>query len=159
MASLDSLRSPAKAPARRLRLVAPVAAEVDIQAALCDALKTLLLPGPEWTSLPIGQVKLTGQQAARLARIGTAVGWPDVILLHDGKIMGLELKREGGQLSRTRLVRVRTRSGDIRHKIVEGQTDVFPRLVANGMRIACVSSVPEALRQLEMWGVPLRRWR
>jgi hypothetical protein len=133
MASLDSLRSPAKAPARRLRLVAPVAAEVDI--------------------------KLTGQQAARLARIGTAVGWPDVILLHDGKIMGLELKREGGQLSRTRLVRVRTRSGDIRHKIVEGQTDVFPRLVANGMRIACVSSVPEALRQLEMWGVPLRRWR
>jgi hypothetical protein len=149
MAGLDPQRKPP-----RLRLIAPVVAEVDLQAALCDALDKLLLPGVMWTSLPIGHVKLTGQQAARLARIGTHTGWPDVILLHAGTVFGLELKRVGGQLSRTRMVR--TRSGG--HRLVEGQCDTFPRLMAAGMRIACVSSVTEALTALSTWGVPLRRF-
>ena len=144
----------AKAPAR-LRLIAPVAAEVDTHAAIADALDTLLLPGTMWTTLPIGHVQLNGQQAARLARIGTHRGWFDILLIHAGSPYGLEIKREGAPLSRDRLVA--TRGGG--RRVVAGQSTVFPLLLAAGCRIACVSSVEAALAALAEWGIPLRRWR
>jgi hypothetical protein len=77
-----------------------------------------------------------------------------VLLVHDAKIYGLEVKRPGGELSRTRTVR--TRNGAPRELL--GQRDVFPRLVAAGMTIAVVYSVEQALHQLFQWQIPLR-WK
>jgi hypothetical protein len=49
---------------------------------------------------------------------------------------------------------VRTRSGASR--VLDGQVDVFPRLVAAGMLIAVCRSVDEVLAALATWQVPLR---
>jgi hypothetical protein len=137
---------------RPFRLVAPVAPEDDLHAAVAQALDVLLMPPAEWTTFPAGHVELTGQAAAKLARLGLKRNWPDVLVLH-GLLHGIELKRTGGSLSRTRTVR--TRRGRLR--VVEGQRDVFPRLEAAGMRLAVCDSVDTVIRQLEAWNIPLRR--
>lgn len=62
------------------------------------------------------------QEAVAQARMGLKRSWPDVLVLH-GVLHGIELKRPGGKLSRTRAVR--TRRGGLR--IVEGQRDAFLR--------------------------------
>ncbi len=57
---------------RPFRLVAPVAPETDLQEAVAQALDLLLLPPAEWCAYPAGYIKLTGQQAAKLARMSVA---------------------------------------------------------------------------------------
>lgn len=136
---------------RPFRLKAPVPPEIDLHEAVAQALSVLILPPAEWTTFPAGHVKLTGQAASKLARLGLKRNWPDVLVLH-GAIFGIELKRPGGSLSRTRTVR--TRRGGAR--IVEGQREAFPRLERAGMRLAVCESVPEVLATLRKWGVPLR---
>jgi hypothetical protein len=142
------------APAFRLTPV-PVP-ERDIQHACADALDRLLLPPAVWFSAAIGATKLTPQQAAALARAGVKRGWPDLYVItpivHGSRIIGVELKRRTGRLSKTRIVR--TKSGAPR--ILEGQEDVFLRLQAAGMIIEIARSVPEMLDALKRWDVPLR---
>lgn len=137
-----------------LRLAAPIPAEADIQASVAKALDTLLLPPAQWTTFPAGHVQLPKAAAARLARVGLKRGWPDVLVLHDGTLHGIELKRPGGRLSKTRTIR--TKRGALR--VLDGQQDTFPRLEAAGMKIAVCSTVEAVLRALEGWGVPLRRY-
>ncbi len=138
--------------ARPFRLVAPVPLETDLHASVADALDKLLLPPAMWTTLAAGHIQLTGQQAAKLHRLGLKRSWPDLLVLH-GSLYGIELKRPGGKLSRTRTVR--TRRGPLR--IVEGQRDAFPKLESAGMRIATCDSVASVLAQLREWGIPMRR--
>ena len=79
-------------------------------------------------------------------------GWPDFLVLYDW-LYGIELKRHGAQLSKTRIVR--TRRGSPRTLV--GQADVFPQLRTAGMRdIAVCYSVEEAIAALERWHIPLR---
>jgi hypothetical protein len=109
-----------------------------------------------WFALPIGHVKLTPAQAARLARIGVKRGLPDLLVIHQG-VYGIELKREGGRLSATRTIVVRDRRGNLRERVLDGQREVFPRLLAAGFQaIGVARSVDEALDQLAAWKVPLR---
>jgi len=136
---------------RPFRLTEPVVPEDDLHAAVAQALDLLLLPPAMWTTFPAGLVELPGQAAAKLARLGLKRNWPDILVLH-GALHGIELKRVGGQLSRTRTVR--TRRGSLR--MVEGQADVHPRLEAAGMKIAVCRSVDEVLAALAAWGVPMR---
>jgi hypothetical protein len=112
-----------------------------------------------WWTNPIGHVQLSGAQMARLARIGTKAGLPDIWLLspsvasREGWLYGIEIKAKGGRLSQTRIAK--TRHGALR--IVEGQTDVFPRLLAAGAReIAVVTSVDGMLEALRRWQIPMR---
>jgi hypothetical protein len=133
------------------RLTAPVAPEDELHASVAGMLDRLLLPPAEWTTFPAGSVPLPKQFAAKLARLGLKRGWPDILVLHHA-LYGIELKRRGGRLSKTRLVR--TRSGALRELL--GQETVFPRLEGAGMAIA-VCSTPEAvLAALRGWGVPVR---
>ncbi len=136
---------------RPFRLTAPIAPETELQEAVADALDLLLMRPATWCAYPAGHIQLSGQAATKLARMGLKRGWPDVLVLH-GVLHGIELKRRGGTLSRTRTVR--TRRGSLR--IVEGQRDVFPRLEAAGMRLAVCDSVDAVLGALAAWGVPLR---
>lgn len=136
---------------RPFRLMASIVPETDLHESVANALDLLLLPPATWTTFPAGCVELTGQAAAKLARLGLKRGWPDVLVLH-GALHGIELKRVDGTLSRTRTVR--TRRGSLR--IVEGQRDTFPRLEAAGMKIAVCRSVDAVLVQLAAWNIPLR---
>jgi hypothetical protein len=139
-----------KAP--RFKLTAPEPLEVDIHQACAEALDKLLLPPAVWACYPAGATQLTAQQVARYSRLGLKRGWPDLIIIFDGRIFGLELKRKGGRLSKTRVSR--TRRGSPR--ILDGQKDVFKRLAAAGMTIAVAHSVDEMLAQLARWDIPLR---
>lgn len=135
------------------RLTPFVPPEDELHVSVADALDRLLLPPAEWASYPAGHIALSGQQAAKLARIGLKRNWPDVLVLH-GALYGIELKRPGGRLSKTRTVR--TRRGSLR--VVEGQRETFPRLEAAGMKLAICETIDAVLAQLSTWGIPLRGW-
>jgi hypothetical protein len=141
-----AIRTPAK-----FRLTAPVVPEQDLHESVADALDKLLLGPAEWTCFPAGSVPLPPQFAAKLARMGLKRGWPDVLVL-SGRLYGIELKRRGGRLSRTKLVR--GRSGILREML--GQDVMFPRLEHAGMTIGVCHSVDEVLAFLASAGVPLR---
>jgi hypothetical protein len=141
-----TIRTPA-----RFRLTAPIVPEQDLHESVADALDKLLLPPAEWTCFPAGSVPLPPRFAAKLARMGLKRGWPDVLVLHR-QLYGIELKRRGGKLSRTRIVR--TRRGGLRE--LAGQQDVFPRLEAAGMTIAVCDSLAGVLAFLAACKVPLR---
>ena len=66
----------------------------------------------------------------------------------------VELKRQGGRLSKTRIVR--TRRGAPR--VLVGQEETFPALIASGgfRAIAIAHSVDELLAQCVAWRIPLR---
>jgi hypothetical protein len=131
-----------------------VVPEQDLHEAFAEALTRILLPPAEWAHYPAGSVPLPPEYAAKLYRMGLKPAWPDFLFVHAG-IYGIEMKRVGGVLSKTRMVK--TRSG--RPRMVEGQSDVFPRLLAAGFTaIEVCSSVEAGLRQLAAWDVPLRRW-
>jgi hypothetical protein len=139
-------------PARRRRLkLTNVVPEDDLHADVADTLDWHVLAPAEWTTFPAGSVPLPPQFAAKLARLGLKRGWPDILVLH-GRIYGIELKRHGAGLSKTRLVR--TRRGALRELL--GQEDVFPRLERAGMPIAVCRSAAEVLAALRAWNVPLR---
>jgi hypothetical protein len=61
----------------------------------------LLGPPAQWTTFPAGHVELSERAAAKRARLGLKRGWPDILVLH-GTLYGIELKRAGEPLSRTR---------------------------------------------------------
>ena len=126
-------------------------AERDIQATVRRGLDVLLLPPAVWFAMPVGHIKLTRAQAARLSEIGLKRGLPDIFVLHQ-RLYGVELKRPGGQLSRTRIVR--TRRGGLRE--LAGQRETFPVLEAAGLTIAVCDSLPAVLAFLASVGVPLR---
>jgi hypothetical protein len=99
-----------------------------------------------------GHGLLAPQAAARLARLGMQSGWPDVLVVHNGQLFGVELKTRTGRLSKSRVVR--TRSGGARH--VTGQVEMLADLERAGVRTAVARSVDEVLAQLREWGIPLR---
>lgn len=118
---------------------------------IAELLDRVLLPPAMWTTFPAGHIKLPIQAAAKLARLGLKRSWPDILVLH-GVLHGIELKAAGGALSRTRIVK--SKAGAIR--VVEGQTVVFPRLRAAGMKIAVCETIDDVLASLWVWGVPMR---
>src|SRR4029077_6543167 len=145
---------PAAAP---FRLVPPEPLERDIHERCAEVLNALLeVPPAFWFSYPAGGAQLTPAQAARFSRIGLKRGLPDIWILYGGGVWCIELKRHGGQLSKTKVVR--TRRGSPR--VLDGQEDVFPRLITAGVRrIAICHSPEEMLAALNRWGIPLRGWR
>jgi hypothetical protein len=137
------------------RLVAPEPFEVDLQETCAAALDRLLLPPAMWFAYPAGVIQLSGHQMARLMRHGLKRGLPDIWIFYRA-VYCIELKRRGGSLSKTRVGR--TSRGAPR--VLEGQEEVFPRLIGTGAveAIAVCTSVDEVLAQLARWQIPLRRF-
>lgn len=137
-------------------LVAPEPLERDIHERCAEVLDRLLLPPAMWFTYPAGATQLTPAQFARHSRIGLKRGLPDIWILHKG-VWLIELKRRGGALSKTKIVR--TRRGSPR--FLDGQAEVFPRLVATGAvrDIAICHSVDEMLGTLAAWQIPMRNYR
>jgi hypothetical protein len=137
----------------RFKLTAPEPYELDIHKACGQALDKLLLPPALWCCYPAGAAQLSPQQFARFAEVGLKRGFPDLFIFYHGT-WGLEVKRRGGQLSKTRIGR--TRRGAPR--ILVGQEEMFPLLIASGgfAAIGIIHSVDEMLEQVGVWGIPLR---
>ncbi len=150
-----AIGSAGKAKARPFRLNAPVVPEDSLHEATAKALDLLLLAPAMWTTFPAGNIPLPPQWAAKLYRMGLKRGWPDILVVHESRIIGVELKRIGGVLSKTRTVR--TKAGGLR--ILDGQVDVFGRLRGAGMLIVVCETVDAVLSALAGLDVPLRRFR
>jgi hypothetical protein len=89
---------------RQRGTVAPPPLEFALHCAVADTLKRWARPNWVWTHLPFGEHRevITG---ARLKRMGTQPGWPDLILITPNTPMicqrphFLELKRLGAKLT------------------------------------------------------------
>jgi hypothetical protein len=143
---------PVKKPAKPFRLRNRQPLEAIMHQQLVNVLNRHLLPPAEWACYPAGAAHLSPQQQAKYSRMGLKRGWPDIQIIHGGRIYGLELKRPGGQLSKSYIGR--TKLGTARYYI--GQEEMFPRLIEAGMVIAVVRSLNEALLQIAEWGIPFR---
>lgn len=73
-------------------------AEFRFSCVVADYLRRALPSTAAWSHFPAGENRsaITG---ARLKRMGLARGWPDYLILCDGKLIGLELKVPGGATS------------------------------------------------------------
>lgn len=78
---------------------APRATEFALHCAVADVIRRWIMPGWRYSHLPMGELrdKIT---AARLKRMGTTPGWPDLMFFNrGGKVCFLELKRKGSTLT------------------------------------------------------------
>jgi hypothetical protein len=142
--------------AERFRLTPPEPSERDVHERCAEVLDKLLLPPAMWFTYPAGASQLSPQQSARHAAVGLKRGLPDIWILFQG-LYCIELKKPGAYLSKTRIVR--TRRGSPR--ILEGQDEVFPKLIATGAvrAISICHTVDDVLDRLDRWGIPRRRAR
>lgn len=70
--------------------------EFRLQCAVAGQLRVRAEAGLYWTALPFGE-KRTPDTGARLKRMGVRPGAPDLLLIWNGRTIGLELKAEGGR--------------------------------------------------------------
>jgi hypothetical protein len=138
--------------AAALKLTAPEPSEREIHEAVASALDALLLPPAFWFCYPAGLVELSPQQMVRYVKAGLKTGMPDILIFYRGVYL-VELKRWGGRLSKTRIVK--TKHG---LREIVGQEERFRQLRATGAVIdgAICYSVDGVLDQLERWQIPLR---
>ncbi len=112
------------------------ASESQIHMAVVSHLRARCRRGIHWHHPATGELR-DPATAAKLQRMGVRAGLPDVLLLIDGRLHGLELKRErGGHVS-------------------QAQRAMHDELRGAGAVIATARGIDEALGVLETWGALL----
>lgn len=111
--------------------------EFRLSCVVSDFLAKALPPRARYTHFPAGEhrSRITG---ARLKRMGMQRGWPDYLVICDGKLIGLELKAPGGS------------------SISPEQRAVGDAFVDNGFAWTLAKSCEDVERFLLEQGVPLR---
>jgi hypothetical protein len=144
---------------RRQRGVrAPAAREFAVQCMLADTLQRWAKPGWRWTHLPMGERRdpITG---ARLKRMGTQPGWPDLIFIppaDDGKPLAGETAMERLRVSfsypcpRPHFLELKRARGG---RLTDAQSRFAQWCAANGCPHAVVHSYEEAVAVLKGWSV------
>lgn len=110
--------------------------EQEFQASLVATLEKILTPETAVFAVPNGGAR-SKIEAAILKGQGVKAGVPDLVLIHDGRAFGLELKAMNGRLS-------------------PAQKERHADLAGAGMRIACARTIEDALRWLDHWQIPTR---
>ena len=118
------------------RRYAPAVPERLIQTAVVEHLAWRGIAGLWWTHFPAGGLR-NRIVAAQLKGAGTKAGVPDLLLLAQGRLFGLELKTERGRLS-------------------TDQIATHAAMRDAGAVIGVAGGVDEALDLLSEWGL-LRR--
>ena len=107
--------------------------EMVLHLAVVDMLTKLGHPKWRWTHFPAGEAREV-RTGVRLKRMGLKPGWPDLILVAPGgRFYGLELKREGEDLT-------------------DAQSAFRLWAIAEGVRTAVVCTFDEAFATLAGWG-------
>ena len=104
-----------------------------IQNAVVEHLAWRGIPGMFWTHFPAGGLR-NRVVAAQLKGAGTKAGVPDILLLADGRLYGLELKADRGKLS-------------------PDQVATHTAMREAGAIIGTAFGLDEALALLETWGL------
>ena len=121
---------------QRQRAIAIPVPERLIQTAVVEHLAWRAIPGLWWTHFPAGGLR-NRTVAAQLKAAGSKPGVPDILLLAQGRLFGLELKSERGRLS-------------------TDQISTHAAMRDAGAVIGVAGGVDEALDLLAEWGL-LRR--
>ena len=66
--------------------------ELDLHKSVADFLDWMLLPPAMWTTFPAGWGKLGKAVAGKLKACGLKEGMPDILVFHDRRTIGIELK-------------------------------------------------------------------
>jgi hypothetical protein len=111
--------------------------EQTVQASIAAALEVGLKGICAWTAIDAGAGKMTKAAAGLRKARGVKAGWPDIILVHQGRFYGLEVKDADGSLS-------------------ADQRDLHAWLRACKAEVAVVRSIEEAVRAIRAWGIPIR---
>jgi hypothetical protein len=107
--------------------------EHSIHRAVVDLLGRAARPGVAWTHMPAGEARGPGL-GGKLKGMGTKAGWPDLILIRDGGVYGLEIKRPAGRLS-------------------PAQEAAHAELRRAGMVLAVAYGLDEAIATLKDWSM------
>lgn len=116
----------------RAGAASPRLSEETIHRAVVDVLTRAAMPGIAWTHMPAGEARAKGV-AGKLKGMGVRPGWPDLLIVKDGRLYGLELKTETGRLS-------------------TAQVAAHAALTAAGAEIAVAYGLDAALAKLKSWG-------
>ena len=106
-----------------------------IQAAIV-AWARLVAPSAVIFAVPNGG-RRDPREAARLRMTGTLAGVPDVVVVHEGRALFIEVKTASGRLSAV-------------------QVDMIARLRSSGADVAVVRSVDECRSAFANWGIVTR---
>lgn len=135
---------PARTPRKRAPSSKPRGhPEQSLQQAVAAYLWTVLEPPTFFTSIGHGGFPLGGTReearikGARLKKSGLKPGVPDVLIVHNGRALFLELKTSKGVVS-------------------ENQKTAHKWIVASGGLVAVCRSVDDVKGILDVWGVPTR---
>jgi len=110
--------------------------EFEFHCAVADYLRAALPAIVRWFHVPNGE-KRSLATAQRLKRMGVSPGVPDIIILHAGRTIWIELKSRKGKLSETQ----------------EGWREW---LCDNGFAFYCCNTIDQVQASLKAHGIPLR---
>jgi hypothetical protein len=110
--------------------------EFEFHCCVGDYLRTALAADVRWFHVPNGEHR-TQATGERLKRMGVMPGVPDIIILHAGRTLWLELKSNKGKLSPT-------------------QEDWREFLCNNGFAFYCCNTLDQVQASLKANGIPLR---
>lgn len=111
--------------------------EQQLHFAVADYLNLTLPPDAWWTSVGHGGFALDARTGARMKRAGVKAGVPDILVIHNGRPLFIELKSPTGRIS-------------------PEQRAVSEQLEKCGARWAVCRSIENVAWALSVWGVPMR---
>lgn len=111
--------------------------ETDLHRAVAAYLAVVLPLGAWWTTVAHGGFRVPAQVGARLKSMGLRPGVPDLMIVHDGRALFVELKARRGVLS-------------------DQQRDCITSLRGAGASVAICRSIDDVARALLEWRVPMR---
>ena len=117
--------------------------EANLHETVAEFLDWALMPPALYTTFPAGWGDLPKATAGRLNACGMKKGIPDILLFHDGRTIGIELKIPGGKPS-------------------IAQQAMFHQLREAGVLVYICESVEDVAFTLRDSGIPMRRmglWR
>lgn len=124
--------------AKRLHLTRPVVSEGQLAKTVASLLEKVVLSPAVWTHFPAGLGKLPPRTVGRAKAMGLKAGMPDYLVWHDGRTIGVELKRENGVLS-------------------DAQKEMHPKLLAAGVPVYVCRSAEDVIEALDIYDIPMRR--
>lgn len=107
--------------------------ETEIHKAVVQNLSARALPAVFWFHVP-NDAKRSFATANRMRTMGMVAGVPDLIILKDGEVFGLELKAKGGRVQPSQLL-------------------AHAAMQEAGAKTAITTGLDEALVTLECWGI------
>lgn len=111
--------------------------EQKLHFAVADYLNLTLPPDAWWTTVGHGGFALDARTGARMKRAGVKAGVPDILIVHRGRPLFIELKSTNGRASAE-------------------QKTVAADLEKAGARYAICHSLEQVAWALSVWNMPMR---